>query len=49
MIFLNNASIGDFVDRIDPIEIDIKDTTDTYLDLHLGIDSEGWLRTTLYD
>jgi hypothetical protein len=37
-----------------PIELEIKDTTDTdrsasYLDLHLEIDSEGWLRTKLYD
>jgi hypothetical protein len=32
----------------------LKDTTDTdmsdsYLDLHLEIDNEGWLRTKLYD
>ena len=37
---LNNSRFGDFVDRIYPIELDIKDTTDTdrcasYLDLHL--------------
>ena len=43
----------DFVDRIYPIELEIKDTTDTdlsasYLDLHLEIDSEGRLRTKLY-
>ena len=36
------------------IELEIKDTTDTdmsasYLDLHLDIDSEGRLRTKLYD
>ena len=36
------------------IELEIKDTTDTdwsasYLDLHLEIDSEGRLRTKLYD
>ena len=46
--------LGDFVDRIYPIELEIKDTTDTdrfasYLDLHLEIDSEGLLRTKLYD
>ena len=40
--------------RIYPIELEIKDTTDTdtsalYLDLHLEIDSEGRLRTKLYD
>ena len=36
------------------IELEIKDSTDTdrsasYLDLHLEIDSEEWLRTKLYD
>jgi hypothetical protein len=51
---LNNSRFGDFVDRIYPIELEIKDTTDTYrsasyLDLHLKIDSEGQLRTKLYD
>jgi hypothetical protein len=45
---------GEFVDRIYPVELEIKDTTDmdrsaSYLDLHLEIDSEGWLRTKLYD
>jgi hypothetical protein len=48
------ARFGDFVDRIYPIELEIKDTTDTdrsasYLDLLLEIDSEGRLRTKLYD
>jgi hypothetical protein len=43
-----------FVDRIYPIELEIKDTTNTdmsasYLDLHLEINSEGRLRTKLYD
>ena len=42
------------VDRIYPIEPEIKDTTYTdrsasYLDLHLEIDSEERLRTKLYD
>jgi hypothetical protein len=51
---LNNSRFGDFVDRIYPIEFEIKDTTDTdrsasFLDLHLEIDSEGRLRTKLYD
>ena len=37
-----------------PTEFEIKDTADTarsasYLDLHLEIDSEGWLKTKLYD
>jgi len=51
---LNNSKFGDFVDRIFPIELEIKDTTDTarsasYLDLHLEIDSECRLRTKLND
>ena len=46
--------LGDFVDRIYPIELEIKYTTDTdryasFLDIHLQIDSEGRLRTKLYD
>ena len=44
----------DFVDRIYPIEIEIMNTKNTarsasYLDLHLEINSEGRLRTKLYD
>jgi ribosomal protein S24E len=47
VLSLNNSRFGDFVDRIYPIELEIKDTTDTdrsasYLDLYLEIDSEGW-------
>jgi len=47
-------SLNNYVDHIYPIEPEIKDTTDTnrsasYLDLHLEIDSEGRLRTKLYD
>ena len=54
VLSLNNYRFGDFVDRIYPIELEIKDTTDTdtsasYLDLHLEIDGEGRLRTKLYD
>ena len=50
VLSLNNFRFGDFADRIYPIELEIKDTTDTdrsasYLDLHLEIDSEGRLRT----
>ena len=42
------------VDRMYPIELEIKDTTETdksasYLDLHLDIDSNGWLGTKIYD
>ena len=51
VLSLNNSNLGDFVDRI---EVEIKGTTYTarsasYLDLHLEIDSEGRLRTKLYD
>ena len=54
VLSLNNSRYGDFVDRIYPIELEIKDTTDTdrsasYLDLHLEIDSEWRLRMKLYD
>jgi hypothetical protein len=42
VLSLNNSRFGDFVDRIYPIELEIKDTTDTdtsasYLDLHREI------------
>ena len=54
VLSLNNSRLGDFVDRIYPIELEIKDTTDTdrfasYLDLQLEIDRVGRLRTKLYD
>ena len=51
---LNNSRFGDFVDRVYPFELEIKDTTYTdrsasYLDLHLEIDNDGRLKTKLYD
>ena len=54
VLSINNFRLGDFVDRIYLIELEINNTTDTdstalYLDLHLEIDSEGHLRTKLYD
>ena len=54
VLSLINSKFGDYVDRIYPIELEIKDTTDTvksasYLDLHLEIDNEGRLKTKLYD
>ena len=54
VLSLNNSRLGDFVDHIYSIELEIKDATYTnrsasYLDLHLEIDSEGRLRTKLYD
>ena len=44
VISLNNFRFGDFVDRIYPIELELKYITNTdrsasYLDLHLEIDS----------
>ena len=44
VLSLNNSKLSDFVDRIYPIELKIKVTTDTamsasYLDPHLQIDS----------
>jgi hypothetical protein len=54
VLSLNISRFGDFADRIYPIVLDKKDTTDTdmstsYLDLQLTLDSEGRLRTKLYD
>jgi hypothetical protein len=54
VLSLNNSRIGDFVDRIYPIELEIEDTTNTdrsasYLDIHLEINSKGRLRTKFYD
>ena len=51
---LNNSTFGDCVDHIYSIDLEINDTIDTdrfasYLDIHLKIYSEGWLRTKLYD
>ena len=48
----NNSRFGDFVDRVYPIEVEIKETTDicdSYFDLHLAIGSEGRLITKHYD
>ena len=52
VLSLNNCKFGDFVDHIYPMELEIKDTTDTdrsvsSLDLHLEIDNEGRLRSNL--
>ena len=52
LLSLNNSKLGDFVDCIYPIELDIKDFTYTakpasYLDLHLQIDNEGRFRAKL--
>ena len=49
-----DSRFGDFVDRIYPIELEIKDTTDaarsaSYLEIHLVIDSKNRLRVKLYE
>jgi hypothetical protein len=48
VLSLSNSRFGYFSDHIYPIELEIKDTTDTqkcasYLDIHLEIDSEWQL------
>jgi hypothetical protein len=54
VVSLNNSRFDDFVDRIYPAELEIRDITDadmyvSYLNLPLAIDSEGRLRTTFSD
>ena len=54
VLSLNNCKFGDFIDSIHPIELEIKETSDTarsasYLDLHLEIDNDGRLRTKIYN
>ena len=54
VLSLNNSWFGEFVDRIYPLELKVKDTTyidksASYLDLHIEIDSEGRLGTKDYD
>jgi len=51
---VHNSTLGDFVDRISPIDLEIKNNTDgamsvSYLDLHIEIDSEGQLIMKLYE
>ena len=54
IFLLNNSKFGDYVVRIYPIKLEIKDATETemsasYLDLHLEIDSKSGIRTKHYD
>jgi hypothetical protein len=54
VLSLINSNFGKFVDHIYTIGLERKDNTYTYrsasyIDLHLEIDSEGRLRTNLYD
>jgi hypothetical protein len=46
---LNNGKFGDFIDRINPIELGNTGRFASYLDLHLEIDNASWLRTKIYD
>jgi hypothetical protein len=53
VLSLNNSRIGDFVHRVYPIELEMKDTTDTdrsasYLDLQLEIDDVSTLAILFY-
>ena len=53
VLSLNNSNFDDYVDHIYPIELEIKDTTETessasILDLHLKFDNKGKLMTKLY-
>jgi hypothetical protein len=54
VLSLNNSRLGDFVHRVYPIELEMKDTTYTdrsasYLDLQLEIDNNGRLGRKHYD
>ena len=54
VLSLNNSRFGDYLHRIYPNELEVKDTSDTqkyasYLDLHLEIDIGGRLKTELCD
>ena len=51
---LNNSKLGDFVDRLYPIELEIKDTTNTarfasFFYLCIAICIEGLSKTTVFD
>jgi len=50
VLSLGNSELGNYVDRTYPIKFELIDTTYTarsvsYIDLHIQIDSECWLRT----
>ena len=54
VLSLNNSRFGDYLHRIYPTELEVKDTTDiqksaSYLDFHLEIDNGGRLKPKLYD
>jgi hypothetical protein len=54
VLSLNNSRFGDYLHRIYPNELEVKDTTDTqksvsYLEFHIEIANGGRLKTKLYD
>ena len=51
---INNPDFENYLGRMYPAELEIKDTTESnnsvsFLDLLLSIESDGQLRTSLYD
>jgi hypothetical protein len=53
VLSINHCKFGDFFYRIYPMELELKDTTDTvrfasYFYFHLKIDSDSRLRTKLF-
>ena len=54
VLSLNNSPFGDYLHRIYPNELEVKDNTDTqrfasYHDIHPEIDNGGRLKTKHYD
>ena len=54
VLSINNPDFGNHLGQMFPAELEIKDTTEintsaSYLDLLLSIESDGQLRTSLYD
>jgi len=54
VLSLNNSRFGDYLHRIYPNELKVKDNSNTqkcafYFDLHIEIDNGGRLKTKLYD
>ena len=53
-VLINNPDFENYLGHMNPAELEIKDTTErktsaSYLDLLLSIESDGQLRTSLYD
>ena len=54
VLSINNPDFENYLGQMYPAELEIKDTTESntsafYLDLHLSIESDGQLCTSLYD